>query len=138
MGLTILDIRDPELLHVVIDQSDSDGWASTEEIAKALAANIEDGHNPRIHVGVRLGYMRTKLGVVETRREKGMTLWRVTDSGVAWLNARLGTGQRRLLDGLSLPQTAAVIHQLTRQYRLASPAQATMIRREWRHGTRTY
>ena len=80
---TITVIR--ELLHMMLDEADGQGWISAQDLARALA--IEAKH-PAQHVGTRLGWMR-KYGAVERQAKEPM--WRPTSMGRALATGDLGS-----------------------------------------------
>lgn len=124
----LAEVSDRELLALLRDVADSDGTASTLDVA--AAADLETEH-PLTNVGVRLGYLR-KIGMLE--RDDDMR-WYLTTVGARFVGGKLTAAQKRALEALrdegSAWQATEALSSLLGD---ASYTQATMMRRQWQHG----
>jgi hypothetical protein len=124
----LADVSDRELLALLKDVADSDGTASTSEVA--AVADLESEH-PLTNVGVRLGYLR-KIGMLE--RDEDMR-WFLTTVGERFVGGKLTTAQRKALEALRDEGSAwQATEALSSLLGKASYTQATMMRRQWQHG----
>jgi hypothetical protein len=127
-SLRLDDFSDRELLFVVDDAADDEGWASTADVAEAL--NLASEH-PKMNAGIRLGYLR-RLGVLE--RHPDTKLWRLTTLGEHVRGGRLDPAVLAALEGLSDEQVLVATTTLAKHLVAAGPESATLMRREWTHG----
>jgi hypothetical protein len=109
LDLTIWGISDPEILGIVDDLADEDGWTHTVEVRLQLGENVDDtGH--RSGVGPRLSWLR-RYGWLEQHVDD-RSRWRLTALG------------QELLDHPDLPRVAeAALAKL-------NPAQRLRLTRE--------
>ena len=99
--LTIFGISDPELLAVVDDLGDENGWTTTYDVRKQLGENVEEVRR-RTGVGPRLGWMK-RYGWLERSPDDGR--WRLTAMGHAILdNPSLSKTVENALDRLNPAQ----------------------------------
>jgi hypothetical protein len=83
LDLTIWGISDPEILGIVDDLADAEGWTLTVDVRLQLGENVEDsGH--RSGVGPRLSWLR-RYGWLEQHVDD-RSRWRLTPSGEALLD----------------------------------------------------
>lgn len=127
--LTLYDYSDIELLHMMLDEADPEGWVGVHDLAEALAI---DAKHPAQHVGVRLGWMR-RYGAVE--RHPDEPSWRPTAMGRALVLSGIDGDQRAALEGLTSEQMLALTRMLAGRYRRVGETAAHLMRREWRYGT---
>lgn len=129
LDLTIWGIGDTELLAIVDDVSDDDGWSSTIDVRIQLGENIEDTSR-RSGVGPRLSWMK-RYGWLE-RHEHETRLWRLTPIGHAVLdNPNLSKAVENALGRLNPAQRMRLTRELAED---ASQGQAeirTALRRQW-------
>jgi hypothetical protein len=141
--LTLLDLSDRELLLVLRDVSDGQGWATALDIAAQLDV-IE--HRS---VSVRLSWLR-RYGAVEREMERdasgnirttraGKTVytqrWALTGVGLAMATGKLRAAQERAFEGLDDGQMLMATRWLTRRVQASAPTVAKLMDREYRHGT---
>lgn len=142
-GLKNDDFSDRELLHVVNDLADNDGYTTSQEIAHQLGIRLEtNGHhvtqedhlNHGIRcVGTRFAWM-VRFGFCE--RDEDRTKWRLTAEGHDLMNGRLTSGLQKALDKLDPADRVLLMREIATGYVDSSPAAAAMLRREWQRGYR--
>lgn len=136
-GLKNEDYTDRELLHILNDVADGDGWASTFDIAAVLPIKHPDGEDHGTHasrcVASRFAWM-TRYGWVE--RDESRTKWRLTRVGRDLMNGKLNKSFQTAMDKLSPGDRVLVVRAMGAAFRTGSPEAATMLRREWLHGAR--
>jgi len=126
---SLYDFRDLDLMLTLADRGDNDGWAPTIELATSFGFGDElQG------LGVRLGWMR-HYGMVEGKREKSETLWRLTDGGMRVIESKLRAAQSRTIEAIPDEALIDVMANITRRYHHGDPMIATMLRREFVGGT---
>ena len=128
-ALTLYDYSDRELLHMMLDEADGQGWISAIDLARALAI---DSKHPAQHVGTRLGWMR-RYGAVE--RQSKLSMWRPTAMGRALALGDLGSDLATELQKLPSDQLLTLTRTLGNRYRRAGDTAAHLMRREWLFST---
>lgn len=126
--LTLYDYSDRELLLMMLDHADDDGWVSTHDLATALQV---EGKYPARPVGIRLGWMK-RYGAVERAEDKPE--WRLTRQGLALAVGDLSTQERQIIEGLTSEQMLSLTRALTTRYRRVGVVAANLMRREWQYG----
>jgi hypothetical protein len=126
--LAIADYSDRELLAKLLDAADSDGQATTRQVADAVG--MESAH-PLTNVGVRLGYLR-KIGLLE--RDYETHGWYLTPVGMSFVRGRLSAAQQRALDALTEENSWLATGTIANMLRSAGSQQAILMRRQWQHG----
>lgn len=143
-ALTNQDYQDRELLHILYEEGDNEGWASTEDLGKVIRISHPDGngnvpkkdraaHTHRC-IGSRYSYM-TSAGWCEKKVEKGVTFWRVTEIGTNLMAGKLTMGLSQSLDRLRPGDRVLVMRELGRAFAHGSKPEGTILRREWAHST---
>ena len=139
-SLRLDDFSDRELVAIIGDVCDAEGWASRRHIAQVIFPFIGDDDNNRVRhamrcVSIRLSWLR-RFGVVDKRQTKAgeESEWIVTADGRKFLRGTLGRKQMNALEGLSESQLVAATTLLTNHYRRSSPIGANLVRREWIYG----
>jgi hypothetical protein len=147
-SLTLLDFSDRELLLIVYDVRDPEGWSSARDVAR-INLDHPEPHRP---VASRLSWMR-RYGAVERefmRDEHGNPMrtpngklrftqrWRLTDRGMALAQGKLSDTDRQALDRFTDDQLLVVTRWLTERQRESDLVAGALVRREWKHGTGTY
>src|SRR5687767_7783145 len=107
-SLRLLDFSDRELLHVIYENAQDDGWADPADIVDALGI---DHKHPRQCVGSRFGWLRKK-GVLE-RDDAGFV--RLTEIGEASRAGKLTASQERQLDRLGAGDLLMLTRWLTKR-----------------------
>lgn len=135
-------ITDREILYILTDVSDDEGYATTEEVAEQIGLNTSKAKNPNSNVGVRLGYMR-RIGllvrerVVETDPEVGRKhfwAWKLTQAGEDFRNGRLSNPQRAVVESLKEAQLPDLSAAFAQAYSRSSVVGRHVSRRELFHG----
>jgi hypothetical protein len=138
-SLKNIDFSDRELLHVLSDVADDDGWATTPELGQTLgivAPETMVTPNQKIAyvhrcVGARYAFMK-RAGWVE--RDETRTKWRITRIGRDLMMGNLSKALENSLGKLKPGDRVLVMRSLTQAYRADRVESATMLRREWQHG----
>lgn len=128
LDASLWGISDSELLGVIDDLADENGWTTTYDIRKQLGETPEEvGH--RTGVGPRLGWMR-RYGWVERSPDTGM--WRLTAMGHAILDhPDLSRTVQTALDKLNPAQRLRVAKEMA-EYGAHSTAEIhAALRRQW-------
>jgi len=128
IDLSIWGIGDTELLGIVDDLADENGWTATIDVRLQMGENVEQvGH--RSGVGSRLSWMR-RYGWLERSPASGA--WRITAMGHAILDdPELTAAVEKALDRLNPAQRLAVAREIGASG-AAGPAEVrTALRRQW-------
>lgn len=129
-ALRLADMPDRELLHIVNDLADNDGWAAHEDMTKRLGISHK---HPGNCVGMRMGWMK-KFGFVVSEWFDGERHYRLTQKGRDLMNGKLTTAVQKALDKMGEGDMMVLMRTATGRYRQMSPEAATMARREWQRG----
>lgn len=134
MSLKLEEFSDRELLYLLTDVANHEGWSA----AKDIAERISPGSPPERNVTVRLSWLK-RYGVLDNedhKPEEGPRFkrWRLTTAGDQFMRGRLTAGQVRALESLSEGSLLLATSRLASRLSDASPQAATMMGREWRHG----
>ena len=134
LDATLFGISDTEILGIVDDLADADGWTSTMDVRLQLGEDIE-AVGRRSGIGGRLGWMR-RFGYLE--REPGSysnpnRRWRLTAFGHAILdNADLSRTLETALEKLNPAQRIKLTRRVA-EAGVNSPDEIrNALRREWR------
>lgn len=121
-------ISDVELLGVVDDLADENGWTTTMDVRTQLGENPEEvGRHSGI--GGRLGWMR-RFGWVERNPETGE--WRLTAMGIALLeNPELNRNVENALAKLNPAQRLRLTRELSEAGHRAPTELRNALRRQW-------
>jgi hypothetical protein len=128
IDLSIWGISDTELLAVVDDLADENGWTPTREVRLQLGENIEEvGHHSGF--GPRLGWMK-RYGWLERSPETGA--WRLTAMGHAILdNPELSRAVENALDKLNPAQRVQLAREIGESGAHAPNEVRAALRRQW-------
>jgi len=128
LDLTIWGIADTELLAVVDDLADENGWSTTRDVRLQLGENPEDvGH--RTGFGPRLGWMR-RYGWLERSPETGA--WRLTAMGHAILdNPKLTASVESALGKLNPAQRVRIAREIGESAASGPDEVRAALRRQW-------
>jgi len=130
VSLKIDEFSDVELLAIVNDIADPDGWVTTEEVS--LAVGI-DAKNALHCVGSRFAYLR-RIGAME-KDETQTKHWRLSPIGRAMVKGTLTSRESRMLESLSDDKLLSLARGVTTRYRSTGATGAQLMRREWQYGT---
>lgn len=144
-SLRLLDLSDREVLLVVRDVADGDGWAWAYDVGERLG--VVESHRRRA-AAQRLSWL-ARFGAVErehlsdehgnlmyvtrqgTQRPKYGQRWRLTDIGELLALGKLRAAESRLLDDADEARMLLIARHVAAQARHS--AGAKLIEREWRH-----
>lgn len=129
-SLRLADFSDEEVLALLVDLADNEGWVSSETYAESVQLPIQN-------VGSRLSWLR-RWGVVERDARPGVPtrgFWRLTEMGEAVVQARFSKSQQNAFSSLSDPQLLRAMESLAGQYEAASFSVANLVRRRFLYST---
>jgi hypothetical protein len=135
-SLKLADYPDPELLAIVQDVADDDGWATAKIVANQLGVQGEhEGHGARC-VSSRFAYLK-RIGLLEVdvasqKSTATDTKWRVTAIGNALMRGRLNKTQEKMLTGMDPAARIRAIRELAKVTTEAGDSVRQVSRREWR------
>jgi hypothetical protein len=145
--MTLYGIRDAELLGVVDDLADENGWTTTLGVRIQLGEPLDlpetaAGDRQRSGVGIRLAWLKRygwlesgERVQVDTDDERGWRwsqAWRLTAMGHALLdNPKLNAAVERALENLNPAQRLALTRELGEGGRTAPGEIRNALRREW-------
>ena len=143
VSLKLVDFSDRELLLILDDVADSDGWASSRDMTEPVGLP-EDGYR---HVSSRLAWLR-RYGAIERELlwdENGNPImgplgqkqgqrWRPTEAGRLMAYGKLSKAQYRALEAIGEGQMILAMRQMSLHYQQSSEIGATLARREWVYG----
>jgi len=149
VDMTLMGISDADLLGMVDDLADENGWATTMAVRGQLG---EDPWQPskgehRSGVGIRLAWLK-RYGWLETgEREKVESddergwrwsqSWRLTAMGNALLdNPSLSKSVENALDGLNPAQRLRMVRELGEVGYGMAPEISAALRRQWKRSMR--
>lgn len=138
-SLRLLDFSDRELLAIVNDIADEEGWCTTEELRAVVFPRAKDTKHARRCVAIRMAWMR-RFDVVEKRERAAQdeyTSWRLTEAGGAFVAGTLTEQEKDLLDSIDETGLLPLMTRIGARYRSSSPVGARLLRREWQHGSAT-
>lgn len=127
-SLRLRDYSDRELLFIIEDLADDEGWAETTDIAVRLGI---DNKRANQCVGARFAYMARAKWV---ERHETQTKWRLMDIGYLLMEGKISNRFRGTLDKLSEGDLVLVQRFLGEQYQAMDPRLGLMIRRESQRG----
>jgi hypothetical protein len=129
IDVSIWGIADTELLAIVDDLADENGWTATLAVRTQLGENIEEiGHHSG--VGSRLAWM-TRFGWLERSYEQ-KSVWRLTAMGHAILDGGdLSATLEKALDKLSPAQRVRLTREMAQGGSRSADEIKTALRREW-------
>jgi hypothetical protein len=128
LDASLWGISDSELLGVIDDLGDENGWSTTYDIRKQLGEKPEEVKH-RTGVGPRLGWMR-RYGWVERSPETGM--WRLTAMGHAILdNPELSKSVENALAKLNPAQRLRLAREIAEAGHSSADEIRSALRRQW-------
>jgi hypothetical protein len=128
-SLKLVDYSDRELLALVRDLQDREGWTSSTALLNRLGL---DHPSPEQCVATRMGWMR-RFGAVE-RHEKGGR-YRLTPVGEVMVSGKLNSSTENTLNKIKPEQMLLVTKWLADRQKHSEETARTLIRREWQYGT---
>jgi len=143
-SLRVTDFNDREILRIIEDECDEEGWTDIWYIAERClpthmrAANARRNSALRCTVS-RLSYMK-RLGLVERRimhdkeKQTRYTQWRVKEAGLVFIKSTLTQAQRDKVIGADDGVLNEYAELLATQYTILGHLSAAMMRRQWQFG----
>lgn len=151
--LRLVDFSDREILAIILDVTDGEGWITAEEFSLLPdMADLQSLHKyPQRFVGARFGWL-AKFGVLEREqardkfgnkvyvkndrsRPRWSKRWRVTDVGAALVKGNLSPEQLKALEGMGSTRVMHLTRWVTDQARRQPQIARKMMTREWQYGT---
>lgn len=144
-SLTLLDLSDRELLLIVRDVADGQGFALATDVAERLDLR---GDHPHRSVSVRLSwlkrygavdreYERDHLGQIREHRD-GRPIhtqrWKLTDLGLAIATGRLSKTTEKTLEKMDSGALLMTTRWLSKRISSANGQAGKLLDREYRHG----
>lgn len=130
-ALTLIDFSDRDLLYALEDTADSEGWATSKEIADQIGI---DNKHPAQCVGSRLGWLKRFKIPLDTKVEEGERFWRLTANATAIIHPKkIPVAAERALDGLDEIQRVKVTETIARGAARGSIPATHLARRAWNH-----
>jgi hypothetical protein len=142
----LTDFSDREVLLLLNDVADAEGWALAEQVAERIDLGTD---NPKRSVANRLSWLQ-RYGAVEREVKRDATgnirvtrggklmftqRWRLTDMGAALALGRLTAREQRTLDDMGDEKLLILARVMSRRFRTADAVASRMMGREWRYGT---
>lgn len=128
MPVTVYEFRDLDLMLRLREISDSDGWATSAEMAEALGF-ADDGASA---IAPRLSWMR-RYGMLAFDDEGHR--WRLSAGGERVTKAQLSAAGKRTIEAVPDDAIIEVVSHVASRYRLGDPLHANLLRREFMYGT---
>jgi hypothetical protein len=121
---------DEELLALVKDNLDTEGWVTSAELADAIG--IPDDEDNRLNgIGIRLGWMG-RYGVVRKDTEKKVPArWTITGRGIVILEATFSKSLEDQLAGLKGEALWRLSQTISARYSDADDVSAVLVRRSF-------
>lgn len=130
-GATLFDFSDTDLLALVEDLYDAEGWSSTKTIAAQLGFTGELEITGHRSVGVRLSQMRWRYGWLEKHPDEAGK-WKLSEMGHLVLDGgELQTSMRNALFRMTPAQRVRAIRSLGETTAAGPDAVRHAMRREW-------
>jgi hypothetical protein len=126
-SLKLIEFSDRELMFIMDDTTDADGWTDVATVSQAL--NLDHPH-PTMCVSSRFSWLR-RYGVLERDGRR----WKLTNIGRALMNGTLDENEEAVLSAMRQDQLIALTSAITKRYQNANQTAATMMRRAWTNGT---
>jgi hypothetical protein len=136
--LSNLDRTDLEMLHIIAEASDTDGVASSEDIADVLGIGRKNGTSPAGRVAPRMSWMR-RMGFIERvsateRPDAKSALWRITDPGRRLMVGKLSATVANAIEKDDPGAQLLIMRKLMqRSYVSGDEVTSAAVRREYEH-----
>lgn len=139
-NLKLENYSDREILHLIDDLGDEQGWVSIGDLAQRIGivggsgmSDKQKEMHARRCVAIRLGWIKRLSGTVERTSMGGE--WRLTQSGTQVVTAKIASAASNSLDQMSEASLLHALDIVSRRYNRAAPGAANLMRREWAYGT---
>ena len=122
---------DEELLHLVKDNLDSEGWVTSGELADAIGIPADEDNRLQ-GIGIRLGWMQ-RYDVIRKNTEPPLhpTKWTLTGRGIVVLDATFTRTLDEQLKGLKGEALWRLAREVTGRYGAADNVSASLVRRSF-------
>jgi hypothetical protein len=135
LSLDLYAFSDEELLALVKDNLDSEGWVTSAELADAIGLD-PDAETRNNAVGIRLAWM-ARYGVVRRDDEhSGLARWTLTGRGIVILEATFNKALENELGKLKGDALWRLTREITGRYGDADQVSANMVRRSFQRAHR--
>ena len=144
---TLFGISDVEILGIVDDLADENGWTATHAVRLQLGENVTDT-DKRSGIGIRLAWLRRYGWLEKGEREKieqsdgawvWTTRWRLTAMGHALLdNPSLSKAVESALSKLNPAQRLKLTREMGEAGHGTVPEIRSALRRQWQRSMRGY
>lgn len=140
-NLKLENFSDREVLHLIDDLADKDGWALVEHVAERIGMRVSGMSDAQlvIHarrcVSIRLAWIRKLSGTVERSDDPKDLAWRLTPLGRQVVSAKLASAVDNALGQLNEANLLIALDTIGRRYNRADAGAANLMRREWAYGT---
>ena len=131
LHLDLYAFSDEELLALVKDNLDADGWVTSSDLADAIGVPAEE-ENRLSGIGIRLAWMQ-RYGVVRKRSEPPLlpTRWTLTGRGIVVLEATFSKSFEEQLRGLKGEALWRLAREVTGRYGQTDEVSASLVRRSF-------
>jgi hypothetical protein len=119
---------DEELLAIIQERGDKDGWVTTAELSSSIGIPVEEGLSA---TGVRLGWMARYGVVLRDSDRRAETRWRLTKRGTQVVNASFTKSMETSLNGLGQDALWRLARAVTDRYGGADDVSANLVRRSF-------
>lgn len=144
---TLFGISDSEILGIVDDLADENGWSATHAVRLQLGENVNDT-DKRSGIGIRLAWLRRYGWLEKGERRKieqsdgtwvWTQWWRLTAMGQALLdNPDLSKAVESALSKLNPAQRLRLTRELGEAGHGTAPEIRSALRRQWQRSMRGY
>ena len=140
-NLKLENYSDREILHLIDDLADKEGWVLDEHLAERIGlrvAGMSDAQlliHTRRCVGIRLAWIKKLTGAVERHPDKKDYRWRLTEIGRAVVGAKLNGSLENGLSQMSEANVLIALEVVGHRYLRANTGAANLMRRQWAYGT---
>jgi hypothetical protein len=140
VDMTLLGISDMELLAIVDDLADEDGWTRTIDVRLQLGESLDKGYRsgvgPRFAWMVRYGWLERDAAT--SKRKSNERRYRLTAVGQTLLeNPKLAAAFSRRLQTLNPAQRISVTRELAENAKDTAFEVRTALRRQWQRSWRS-
>jgi hypothetical protein len=144
-SLPLLAMSDRELLLLLRDAAEGDGFASARDVADRLSL---EGEEPHRAVAQRLSWLK-RYGAVEREHERdehgnirytrgGKIMytqrWELTELGLTIATGKLTAAQQRQLEGMETGHLVMATRFLSRRVKESGEQTGKLLQREYRYG----
>jgi hypothetical protein len=134
LDLTLFGISDMELLAIVDDLADEDGWTQTLEVRLQLGESVDKGYRsgvgPRLSWMVRYGWL--ERNILTAKKPGNERQWRLTAIGHALLdNPKMTAAFQRTFQQLNPAQRLVLARELGEGAHGSADEIRNALRRQW-------